>query len=168
MRHSFNIGEAEYDVALSRTARGYALHLNDGDTPCNLVLGATGDWVLHCGGVATPCLIATHGDDVFIHLNGETHHLRYAHPLARLAQLAEGSAEDNVRATMPGSVVSLAVAPGQAVAVGDMLLVMESMKMETTLVAPRDGVVEEILVGAGETFDKDALLITLQSQAEDA
>lgn len=161
MKNGFKIGEKEYDVALSRAAEGYLLHMGDDNIPFNLVKGETGDWVLQTAQGVEHVVLASHGDDVYVHLNGETHHLRYDHPLQRLAELAEGSAEDTVRATMPGSLVSLAVETGQKIAKGETLLVMESMKMETTVVAPRDGVVEEVHVAAGETFDKDALLVTL-------
>ena len=166
MKHGFKLRDTEFDVALSRAAQGYELHINNIAVPFNLIRSEAGDWVLHCAGDVEHVTLASHGDDIFIHLNGETHHLRYEHPLQRLAELSEGAAEDNVRAAMPGSLVSLNVATGQTVTKGDTLLIMESMKMETTLVAPRDGVIEEIHVAVGETFDKDAVLITLAAQEE--
>jgi biotin carboxyl carrier protein len=45
---------------------------------------------------------------------------------------------------------------------GQTLLVMESMKMETTLVAPRDGVVATVRFEKGQTFERDAVLLTLE------
>ncbi|WP_244649529.1 acetyl-CoA carboxylase biotin carboxyl carrier protein subunit [Neoaquamicrobium sediminum] len=57
-----------------------------------------------------------------------------------------------------GVVVSVAVKPGDIVAAGQPLLVIESMKLETTLAAPRDGVVAEIPFAAGDSFGlKDVL-----------
>ena len=107
-------------------------------------------------------LIATRGDEVFIHLDGEAYALRYEHPLTRLAHAAQGAAEAQLRAPMPGSVVSLAVKPGDAVTKGQTLLVIESMKMETTLAAPRDGEVATVHVAVAQTFDRDAVLLELQ------
>ncbi len=164
MKHGFKLGDTEYDVALSRAVQGYVLHKDNADTPFNLVKGEIGNWGLHAHGEIHHITVATHGDDVFIHLDGTTHHLRYEHPLQRLAELAEGGAQDSVRATMPGSLVSLNVEPGQSVNKGDNLLVMESMKMETSISAAQDGVVAEIHVGVGETFDKDAVLITFVTE----
>lgn len=164
MKHGFKLDETEYDVALSRAAQGYRLHIGDQSLPFNLIKGEAGDWVLHCVGAIDHITLAVHGDDLFIHLKGKTYHLRYEHPLQRLAQLSEGAAEDAVRASMPGSLISLAVTAGQDIAKGETLLVMESMKMETTVVAPRDGVIEAVHVAAGETFDKDALLVTLAAE----
>jgi 3-methylcrotonyl-CoA carboxylase alpha subunit len=63
---------------------------------------------------------------------------------------------------MPGSLVAVQIKPGDTVSKGQTLLVMESMKMETTIAAPRDGVVQTVHFDKGQTFDRDALLITLQ------
>jgi acetyl/propionyl-CoA carboxylase alpha subunit len=109
-----------------------------------------------------PAHVVVRGDDVYIHLDGCTYHLHYEHPLERLAHQAHGAAEDGLRAPMPGSLVSVAARPGQAVSKGQALLVMESMKMETTLTAARDGVVAQVHYEPGQTFDRDALLLSLE------
>nr|WP_283939705.1 biotin/lipoyl-containing protein [Pseudomonas sp. R3.Fl] len=63
---------------------------------------------------------------------------------------------------MPGSIVSVNVSEGEQVSKGRVLLVMESMKMETTISAPRDGVVQRIAHDKGQIFDRDAVLISLE------
>lgn len=65
-------------------------------------------------------------------------------------------------APMPGSVISLAVRVGQAVKRGDTLMVIESMKMETTLVAGVDGTVSAVHVQVGQTFERDATLVSVE------
>ncbi|MGB1581642.1 MAG: acetyl-CoA carboxylase biotin carboxyl carrier protein subunit [Nevskiales bacterium] len=164
MKHGFKLGEAEFDVGLSRSADGYRLHIDGQTINFKLFPGEEGDWVLHTEGAIDHISLAQDGDDVYIHLDGETYQLQFEHALQRLSEMAQGSADDNVKATMPGSLVSLAVAEGDIVKTGQTLLVMESMKMETTIIAPRDGVVESIHFAAGQTFDKDAVLITLQAE----
>lgn len=103
-----------------------------------------------------------------MHLDGEAYALRYQHPLDRLAAAAAGNAEDRILAPMPGSVVSIAVKVGDAVTRGQTLLVMESMKMETTIAAPRDGVIAEVSYEQGQTFDRDALLLSLEPMEKSA
>ena len=107
-------------------------------------------------------MIAARGDDVFVHLDGEAYQLSYEHPLDRLAAQAGGAASDRILAPMPGSIVSVQVAAGDRVQRGQALLLMESMKMETTLTAPRDGVVAAVQFEKGQTFDRDALLLSLE------
>ena len=60
---------------------------------------------------------------------------------------------------MPGVVSTLAVAAGQEVKAGDVLLSIEAMKMETALHAERDGTVVEVLVRAGDQIDAKDLLV---------
>ncbi len=165
MHHAFKIGGTENNVELSRARDGYRLHVGDRLIPVDLKTGADGHAWLTVDGETVEVLLATHGDEVFVHVDGEAHQLTYEHPLARLAHQAHGGAEDMIRAPMPGSLVSVAVKAGDAVTKGQVLLVMESMKMETTIHAPRDGVVAAVHFGQGQTFDRDALLLTLESQS---
>jgi 3-methylcrotonyl-CoA carboxylase alpha subunit len=67
---------------------------------------------------------------------------------------------------MPGVVVSVAVKPGDTVTEGQPLLVIESMKLETTLTAPRDGVVAEMPFTAGDSFGLKAVLAQLTPQED--
>ena len=168
MHHGIFLGETEYDVALSRAGEGYRLHLQFDDhqtvIPINLIAGENGDGVLTVNGQVNHIHTAVDGDNIWVHLDGETFHLRFEDALERLAQLSEAAGGDVIKATMPGSIISVSVTEGDNVTTGQTLLIMESMKMETTIVAPRDGVVATLHVGAGQTFDKDALLVTLESE----
>jgi len=69
-----------------------------------------------------------------------------------------------VRAPMPAIVTAVAVAPGQAVARGDTLLVLEAMKMELPLKAPRAGVVTAVRCGTGDRVDPDTPLVELETR----
>lgn len=150
MHHAFKLNGQDCNVELSRGRDGYRLHVGDRVIPVGPESGA---------------LIATRGDTVFVHLDGETYELVYEHPLDRLAHQAHGAGEDGLRAPMPGSLVVVHARPGQTVAKGEALLVMESMKMETTLTAARDGVVAAVHFAPGQTFDRDALLLSLEPLA---
>jgi len=162
MHHAFKLGDAEHNLELSRSASAYRLHLGEQVVDVDLKTGADGRAWLTLGERHIEVVIATRGDDVFVHLDGEAYQLRYQHPLDRLAAQAGGSAEDHIRAPMPGSIVSVTVKAGDAVAKGQTLLVMESMKMETTIAAPRDGTVAAVTYEKGQTFDRDALLLSLE------
>ena len=64
-------------------------------------------------------------------------------------------------APMPGQVVSVAVAAGDAVHAGQTLVVLEAMKMEHTVTAPEDGVATAVHVAAGDQVEADQLLVTV-------
>jgi 3-methylcrotonyl-CoA carboxylase alpha subunit len=68
-------------------------------------------------------------------------------------------------APMPGKLMSLLVSPGQAVRQGQALAVMEAMKMEHTISAPRDGVVAEWLHAVGDQVAEGAELLKLEMAA---
>jgi biotin carboxyl carrier protein len=66
---------------------------------------------------------------------------------------------------MPGTVVRIAAQTGSTVAAGDAILVIESMKLETTIRAWRDGIVEAVHVTEGATFERGTLLVSLVEDA---
>ena len=67
----------------------------------------------------------------------------------------------NVKAPMPGMVVSVLVAEGAEIKKGDALIVLEAMKMENILKSPSDGVVKKIIAAKGKSVEKNEILIQL-------
>jgi biotin carboxyl carrier protein len=81
----------------------------------------------------------------------------------RRSRRAHAAADGPVRvvAPMPGKIVRLLVAPGEAVAVRQGLVVVEAMKMENELRAPRAGTVSEVAVQEGAVVELGAVLVTI-------
>ncbi len=79
-------------------------------------------------------------------------------PAAPAAPAAEGKP---VAAPMPGTIVSVNVTQGQAVKSGDVLVILEAMKMENEIKAPADGTVASVNVNKGESVDSGQTLVTL-------
>jgi biotin carboxyl carrier protein len=67
-----------------------------------------------------------------------------------------------IRAVIPGRVLSIAVAEGDEVKTGDRLLVVEAMKMQNEIRAPRSGRVASVAVGAGQTVELRDLMVELE------
>jgi geranyl-CoA carboxylase alpha subunit len=74
---------------------------------------------------------------------------------------ASSSTSGSIKSPMSGRVLSVAAIPGSTVKRGDILVVVEAMKMENHVVAARDGVVEGVHVAAGDQVDANQLLVTL-------
>ncbi len=74
---------------------------------------------------------------------------------------ADLSNPSHIAATMPGTVLKVATSEGSTVKRGDHLLITEAMKMETTIQAPRDGIIKTIHVDAGESIATGDLLIEM-------
>lgn len=100
--------------------------------------------------------------------DGDTIHLFWRGSVYRLVEEEEGGraarrhASGGLEAPMPGKVIAVKVAPGQAVKKGDELLVVEAMKMENAIRAPRDGTVRSVAARVGDMVGPGAVLVELQ------
>ena len=72
------------------------------------------------------------------------------------------AAGETVSAPMPGNILSVNVSQGQAVKAGDILVILEAMKMENEIVAPRDGTIAQVVTTKGAVVETGAPLIVLQ------
>ena len=81
-------------------------------------------------------------------------------PASAPAAAAVTSAGEAVNAPMPGTILKVNVAQGQAVKAGTVLCVLEAMKMENEIMAPKDGTVAQVVVSKGASVNTgDALVV---------
>ncbi len=102
-------------------------------------------------------------DRITVH-DGQYRHV-FLHAPAYAWESESGSGSDQVLAPMPGRIVLVKAAAGDAVEEGQELLVMEAMKMELSLKAPRAGTLARLDVAAGDFVEADALLAELEPVA---
>ena len=69
---------------------------------------------------------------------------------------------EQICAPMPGNILAVNVTAGQAVKKGDVLMVLEAMKMENEIMCPRDGVVASVNTSKGASVESGTLLCVLQ------
>ncbi len=79
---------------------------------------------------------------------------------AHAAPVAVGAGE-SINAPMPGTILKVNVAKGDAVKAGQVLIVLEAMKMENEILAPRDGVISQVITSKGSNVDTGAPLVVL-------
>jgi biotin carboxyl carrier protein len=101
--------------------------------------------------------VARDGNASYVWLDGLSHTLPQADPNVRRRRTGQNNG--GLTAAMTGQVVQVLVAPGQSVARGQTLLLLEAMKMETRVNAPADGVVQQVLCAPGQVVERGAMLI---------
>ena len=124
--------------------------------------------VLEDGRQISGRVASTDGGEVLISTGSGNRAVALAEPLRdRIAHApggpSGGEGEEEVRALMPGRVVEVAVAPGDEVAAGTLLLVLEAMKMQNEIRATRPGRVLRVEVEAGKPVEGGARLVVFQS-----
>jgi geranyl-CoA carboxylase alpha subunit len=160
----FTHADTTYTVGLQSTARGQ-LEATVGDATHLLELNGEDD--LHrtftLNGHRRRAAVLNVDEQVWVHLDGTTYALRWVNPLPVAA--ARREAAGSLRAPMPGKVIRVAVEENQAVAAGELLMILEAMKMEHRIVAPYAGVVSAIRYQQGDTVNADEILLELAEVA---
>ena len=162
MRRRVHLLCEQHDVTLYGRPGDWLLQVGD-STPLSVeqVPGAAMETVLRLGDDSAAMRIAVKGGTVHIRAFGRAFTLSVLDPVEQAAQ-ETGGRTNSARAPMPGVVVELKAAVGDRVVRGQPLMIIESMKILTVISAPRDGRVAEIHFEPGESFDKNAALVSLE------
>jgi propionyl-CoA carboxylase alpha chain len=108
--------------------------------------------------VRRTCRLMSRDDVHHVHSTLGTSEL---HEVPRFPPPARTEVRGGCHAPMPGKILAVRVAPGQCVAKGETLVILEAMKMEHEVTAPHDGVVRDVLVEVGQQVDAGAVLVAL-------
>jgi len=105
------------------------------------------------------------GKSMAIKVNGNLHQVLLEDQFDRLLKRLgldnmSGAKVKDIKAPMPGLVLSIIAREGQEIKKGESLLVLEAMKMENILKSPADGVIQKISVDIGDKVEKNQVLIT--------
>ena len=122
-----------------------------------------GGITLICDGVQRRITVLRDGARLTAILDGENHGWNLVDPLAPPSSAQAGG--DTVVAPMPGRIIDVRVQPGAAVQRGDVLLVLEAMKVQMRLTAPRDGTVARVGAALGDLVDDGAVLVAYAPEA---
>ena len=153
----FTRGDSRHEVVVEYGRGGCAVRTGD-TVLCLAALRRDGARVTGIAGESRFDASAVYAGET-LHLFGSDGHwqLGYAPPLAHAGDADE--AGGSLVAPMPGKVIALMVEAGATVRRGQPLLVMEAMKMEHTIAAPADGVVEALLYRVGDQVAEGAALV---------
>ncbi len=106
-------------------------------------------------------------DEWQVLIHGALHTVRVEDEREKRLRAAAGGAvaasgEFNLKAPMPGLIVAVPVSEGQAVEKGDILVILESMKMQNELKCPRTGTITRVKVKGGDSVEHHQVLVTVQ------
>jgi len=122
-----------------------------------------GTWSLLVEHAVIEATVLARGDEYTVAVGGQLHQVRLLDERARrrAARRDTAGGAPEVRAAMPGKVIAVLVEVGTVVAPGQGLLVLEAMKMENEVPAPRAGTVASIRVRAGQAVEAGEILLTI-------
>jgi 3-methylcrotonyl-CoA carboxylase alpha subunit len=123
---------------------------------------AGGDVQIDLGDRIAGAAFTRRGEDLTIFMDGATHGFKVPDPLDVAGH--EHAAGDHIVAPMPGRITAISGLCGSPVTKGEALIVMEAMKMELTLTAPRDGAISEIGVEVGDQVTEGTTLLSLAAK----
>lgn len=137
-----------------RAADGFEIAINGATVS---VQNRGGDWWVNGTKLSANVIVKNATVSVFA---GQAWHFDIPDPLAR--EVMAGNAGNVVNSPMPGMLKAVFVSADDPVKAGDRLAVLEAMKMEHVMTAPRDGIVAEVLAQAGTQVESGAALIVLK------
>lgn len=155
----------QFEIELISANPGKLRVLIDGrQTEVDLELLADGSAMLSVGGVRTRVAARRRRDSILIAAGPAS--FEFVEVPDRTSSAAHGLVTPEISATMPGKVLRVMVREGDRVVAGQPLVVLEAMKMETTLTAESGAIVKRVLVDAGDAVEHGAVLIELSPASD--
>ncbi len=164
MKYSYQIGDQIYNVEIEKNDSGYRARVEGQTYEVKLVRSEQGTLSLMLGDQPLRAFIAADGTRRWVSLHGQVFVLDPAvGSTTRPSRSGTSSAgEKNVRAPMPGQVRAVHVKPDELVEKGQTLLLLEAMKMEIRIQAPRAGRVSKLMAKIGQTVERDQVLAEIE------
>jgi 3-methylcrotonyl-CoA carboxylase alpha subunit len=158
-RFVFSDGETKCEADVEFGPRGQGLRIGDRAYALRADRIDDGRMQLQLDARTYTARAVRDGEDWHVFCGGTCYRLRLEDELHGLDIEAGGA---SLAAPMPGKVIRVLAQAGATVAKGDALVILEAMKMEHTISAPRDGVVAEVFFGAGDQVNEGAELLKLE------
>jgi len=170
LRQTWSLGTRAFEAALRAVDGRVVGTITEGEESVELDAAATrlGDYGvrLDLDGRTVRARVFRDGDTTWVCIGGRTVALARVELGARAA--AHGGDDDFAVSPMTGTLAKVSVAPGDEVAQGGELFIVEAMKMEYVVKAPRDVTVVEVRAEAGVQVDQGAVIVTFVEEEADA
>ena len=154
-------GDEEFDVQVRESKGTFEARVGERLMRFGLEPAGPGVFVVRDGTRASTLHLAADGANLHLSWDGVAYTLFQEREGARAAHRPDAGA---LQAPMPGRVAVVRVVPGQHVARGEELLVVEAMKMENAILAPQDGQIAELCFKLNEAVQEGQLLFVIEKQ----
>ncbi len=147
---------------LEREGESMRIALGDRVYDVKVQHSRAGELIFTVDGVTHTAFVASEGATRFVAVGGDVFELKKPEP--RRTRRKHHQGEDSLTASMPGQITKVLVNTGDVVQRGQPLIVLEAMKMEIKIAAPRDGRVMNVLVQSGQVVDRGQGLIEIDQE----
>jgi 3-methylcrotonyl-CoA carboxylase alpha subunit len=156
-------GAGHYQLGLTYRAHGWDIDADGERHRLELVRIDGAELTIRLGDTSLHGSVRRDGEVFHVFTNGRHYALAYNNPMAHAGE--QEATGGRLTAPMPGKVVAVLACAGREVKKGDPLVIMEAMKMEHTIAAPSDGLVEEVLYQVGDQVADGAPLLAFKAAA---
>jgi len=161
VERSFRHGDRVVQVTGKRDGNAIAITTPEGSHTFEWQDLRPGEYLLRAGAVQSRVVVARDGNERWVWVDGHVHHLRVE---TAAAQRAGGGPDAGPVSPMPGQILSVLIGPGENVRKGQALVIMEAMKMQYEIVAPRDALVTRVHVANGQQVAGGVTLVELDGK----
>lgn len=164
MRLKTRIKDTQYAVEVSGEGNTYDVLIDGQSHPVQLIFSDASHDVLLYRNICYDVVLVNQGGRYQVDVRNHFFDVEIEDPRRRSSQTASlgGDGRQVINARMPGRIVKILAAEGEAVAKGGGLLVLEAMKMQNELTAPRAGTVIQVAVREGDTVAIGQTLVVLE------
>ena len=164
MAEILTIGSSKHTVKLRRTGSNFTVNIDDELLDGEFSRKSDDRLEIRINGIRTIAYSGRKGNEVFVHLNGINYFI--TKKSARVSsQQSEEASDDIVLSPITGKLLDKKVEDGTKVSKGDVIIILEAMKMEHRLISPRDGVLSKLTsVDVGGQVKEGELMFELEDQ----
>lgn len=161
MQYTYMYNGDSHTIEITRQADG-SLSATIGDQTYSVKGSeiANGGWLIDVDGIRTIAQVAAAGDERYVHLDGQHYTLEKSDP--RRKRQSGAARSGDLTAQMPGQIIDVRVQVGDNVEVGDVLVVLEAMKMEIRVAATQAGRVDDVQVAVGDVVERGQTLVEVR------
>ena len=164
MAEILTIGSSKHTVKLRRTGSNFTVNIDDELSDGEFTRKSDGRLEIRINGVRTIAYSERKGNEIYVHVNGINYFI--TKKSARVSsQQSEEESDDVVLSPITGKLLDKKVEDGTKVSKGDVIIILEAMKMEHRLISPRDGVLSKLTsVDIGGQVKEGELMFELEDE----